>query len=89
MYNGIDVSYINKPGSEPARSNGGYGQKIEQNFEPVQNVSATCKDESNLSLMGADESLEQPIDSVLATYLDRDYWERKRREVEVSFLNFK
>lgn len=37
------------------------------------------------SLCGAgDELQEQPFDPVLAKYLDRDYWERKRRETEVS-----
>lgn len=77
MYSGIDVSYVNKASNENAIS-GGYGQKFEP---PSQSVSVT-KDESNLSGMANDDAKDDPIDSVLATYLDRDYWERKRREVE-------
>uniref|UniRef100_A0A914I9L2 Hepatocyte growth factor-regulated tyrosine kinase substrate n=1 Tax=Globodera rostochiensis TaxID=31243 RepID=A0A914I9L2_GLORO len=35
-----------------------------------------------LSLCMGDDAQEQPFDSMLAKYLDRDYWERKRRETE-------
>ncbi|CAK5112902.1 unnamed protein product [Meloidogyne enterolobii] len=80
-YNGIDLSYINKATNDNSISSGyGGGQKYEP---PPQTVPVVGKDESNLSgMVNDDANKDDPIDSVLATYLDRDYWERKRREVE-------
>uniref|UniRef100_A0A915NUL3 Hepatocyte growth factor-regulated tyrosine kinase substrate helical domain-containing protein n=1 Tax=Meloidogyne floridensis TaxID=298350 RepID=A0A915NUL3_9BILA len=79
-YNGIDLSYINKATNDNSISSGYGGQKFEP---PPQTFPVIGKDESNLSgMVNDDANKDDPIDSVLATYLDRDYWERKRREVE-------
>ncbi|KAI3411917.1 hypothetical protein GPALN_001975 [Globodera pallida] len=65
------------------------GQAVEsvpaENRTNVQQVESdppknSVRDE--LSLCMGDDVQEQPFDSMLAKYLDRDYWERKRRETE-------
>lgn len=71
-------------------SNGGMQQKypfynIQKNTELIPSTINNSREEFTLSGM-ADDTQDQPFDSVLAKYLDRDYWERKRRETEEQAL---
>jgi hypothetical protein len=67
---GISIGSIGYTGIAPTKTDGPTASSI-----PNEEISFT-------GMM--DDSQDQPFDSVLAKYLDRDYWERKRRETEVT-----
>ena len=80
QYNGSNTAKDSGNGNQTGYDTLLKSDPIQQNT-PISNV----REEVTLSGM-ADEShsQDQPYDSVLAKYLDRDYWERKRRETEVT-----
>ena len=78
QYNGNGAENNNYTGNGGETPSAGYDK-----LEPVCAVPAmtNLREELALSRMG-DDVQEMPFDSVLSKYLDRDYWERKRRETE-------
>ena len=83
QYNGNGAENNNYAGNGGENPSAGYDK-----LEPVCAVPAmtNLREELALSRMG-DDVQEMPFDSVLSKYLDRDYWERKRRETEACPCN--
>ncbi|KAL3084123.1 hypothetical protein niasHT_033227 [Heterodera trifolii] len=58
-------------------------RETEANRQQTENDLPKSNVRDDYSISGpVDDSADQPFDSMLAKYLDRDYWERKRRETE-------